>query len=288
MRSICSIITQSLAGLALVGLVSGCSSLSKKPAEPVRLYVFDCGTVDVKDISLFSPGVDVGQKRQLVATCYLIKHPKGLLMWDTGFPDALADNPKGVTGFDGKMLFKRSKTLVSQLEEIGVKPEDINYVAFSHMHGDHSGNGNLFINATVIMQKEEYQAAFGPDAAKFGFDKEHYIKLANNKSIQLEGDYDVFGDGKVVIMRAIGHTPGHQSLFVNLEKSGPVVLSGDLYHFKKNREHRRVPAFNFNKELTLESMDKIEKLTYEKKARFWIQHDPEQNKEIAHSPAYHE
>jgi N-acyl homoserine lactone hydrolase len=271
-----------------ITLLTGCSSAPKAPTEPMKLYVFDCGTVDVKDISLFSPGVDKGKKRQLVVSCYLIKHPQGLLVWDTGLPDGLVKMPKGASAFGGAMQLKRSKTLVGQLAEIGVKPEDVKYVAFSHMHGDHSGNGNLFTNATVIMQKEEYAAAFGPDSAKFGFDKANYEKLATNKSIQLEGDYDVFGDGKVTVMRAIGHTPGHQTLLVDLEKSGPVMLSGDLYHFKKNRENKGVPSFNFNKELTLQAMEKIEKATYDKKARFWIQHDPEQNKEIAHSPSYHE
>ncbi len=104
----------------------------------------------------------------------------------------------------------------------------------------------------------------------------------------INGDFDVFGDGTVVIKRAVGHTPGHQVLFLDLKETGPLVLSGDLYHFTSNRTHKRVPSFNFNKEQTLTAMDDIEKFVKEKGAQLWIQHDLEQNASIKHSPAFYQ
>lgn len=274
-----------LAVVVSVGFV-GCAHSSKAP--PLRMYVFKCGEITINDVSLFSPGVDAGAKKTVDVSCYLIQHPKGMMVWDTGLPDGLVAKPEGIDVFDGKMHLKVLKPFALQLKEIGVTPDKVDYVAFSHMHSDHAGNGNLFNNATVLMQKEEYAAAFGKNSSKFGFDKKNYEKLAYSKVVQLEGNYDVFGDGSVMILRAPGHTPGHQALYVKLEKSGPVVLSGDLYHFKSNRENRRVPAFNFNKDQTLASMDAIEKFVADKNTRFWIQHDPDQNAEIVHAPQFHE
>ena len=89
----------------------------------------------------------------------------------------------------------------------------------------------------------------------------------------LGGDHDVFGDGTVRIIAAEGHTPGHQVLFVDLEDTGPVVLSGDPYHFQYSRANRVVPLFNVDAEQTLQSMAKVEALVAETGADFWLQHD---------------
>ena len=180
------------------------------------------------------------------------------------------------------------KTFISQLEEINIKPEEIDYLGISHFHGDHTGNANLFTQAQLIIQQEEFDAAFGEDPAKFGFNPDSYNKLDRSKINVVQGDKDVFGDGSVIIKRAVGHTPGHQVLFVDLPDTGPIVLSGDLYHFTTNRTHKRVPSFNFNKEQTLESMDEIEAFVKEKGAKLWIQHDLEENAAIKHSPQFYQ
>ncbi len=110
--------------------------------------------------------------------------------------------------------------------------------------------------------------------------------MRNNETILLDGKHDVFGDGSVIIMPAPGHTPGHQVLFVDLLEAGPIMLSGDLYHFTENRLHRRVPVFNFDAEMTLQSMETIEAFLTATGATLWIQHDLEQNASIPHSPTY--
>lgn len=253
----------------------------------LRLYVFDCGTIDVSDISLFSPGVDTGRKKTLTDSCYLVAHPKGTLMWDTGLPDAIAKD-KGGKKLSDDFSARLRKPLARQFKEIGYAPGAVTYLGLSHMHFDHIGNVSLFPKATVLMQAEEHDAAFGPNSAKFGNDPNTYPTLAANPVTKLSGDHDVFGDGSVVIKRAIGHTPGHQTLFVKLPKTGNILISGDLAHFTKNWENRRVPSFNFDKALSLKAMEEQAQFIKANKASLWIQHDLEQNAGIRHAPKYYE
>ena len=276
------------ASLLLIGSSVGAaaSAADAKPVTTPRVYVFDCGTVDVKDISVFSPGVDVGKKKTLTNSCYLIAHPKGNLVWDKGLSDELASAPAGkiVPGFHLTL----KKTLASQMKEAGYAPDAVTYLGLSHMHFDHIGNVALFPKATLLMQKEEYESATGPEASKFGNDPKNYPTLAANPVQQLNGDHDVFGDGTVVVKRALGHTPGHQVLFLKLKKTGNVLLSGDMTHFTKNWENRRVPSFNFDKETSVKTMNEITDFIKANKATLWIQHDLEQNLKIKDAPKFYE
>lgn len=280
--------TLMLAAMAtLAATASAALAADTKPLTSPRVYVFDCGTIEVTDISVFSPGVDRGKKKTLTDSCYLIAHPKGNLVWDTGFSDELAAVAEGKKVSDNFHV-RLKKPLAAQLKEAGYTPADVNFLGLSHMHFDHIGNVGLFPKATLLMQKEEYESAMGPDAAKFGNDPKNYPTLAANPNQQLSGDHDVFGDGTVVIKRAIGHTPGHQSLFVKLKKTGNVVLSGDLAHFTKNWTHRRVPSFNFDKAQSVKAMDDMAAFMKANKATFWIQHDLEQNARLRRAPKYYE
>lgn len=277
-----------LCAVILAGLLNGCASLATNRAEPapdIRLYVFQCGNITSHDVSLFSPGVNVGQSKQLTDSCYLIRHPQGDLFWDAGLPDGIG--PDGIEVRNGAFFLSVTEPLRAQLDAIQVKPEEIEWLGVSHFHSDHTGNANWFNNATLLIQKEEYDAAFGANPQQYGFDPESYNQFNATNTKQLAGDYDVFGDGRVLIKKAVGHTPGHQMLYLDLPNSGPIMLSGDLYHFTSNREHRRVPAFNFDKEQTLQSMEQIEQFVKDHGAQFWIQHDKEQNANIRHAPEYY-
>lgn len=264
--------------------LTACSLFKPEPVD-IKLYVFECGNITVKNVALFSPGINEGKSKQLTNSCYLIQHPQGNLLWDTGLPDKIG--PEGIEIWDGAFHLRVTQPLTAQLDSIQIKPEDIRFLGISHFHSDHTGNANLFSNASLLIQSEEFDAAFGPEPQTYGFAPESYSQLDRNKIEVLNGDHDVFGDGSVIIKKAVGHTPGHQMLLVKLPNTGPVMLSGDLYHFTSNRQHRRVPSFNFNKEQTLQAMDAIEKFVAEQKAQFWIQHDLEQNKDIRHAPAFY-
>ncbi|HZP91488.1 MAG TPA: N-acyl homoserine lactonase family protein [Burkholderiales bacterium] len=253
-----------------------------------RMYVLQCGESRTNDVSMWSPGVDVGKPREFSNNCYLIRHEKGLMLWDAGMSDAIAALPEGMPAAGGLLTMRVTRTLASQLDGIGVAPTDIGRIAFSHFHADHCGNANLFTAATLYIQEAEYEAAFGPNPSRFGFNPVYYDQLRANPVVRLRGDHDVFGDGSVVILSTPGHTPGHQSLLVRLPKTGAVVLSGDAVHFQENWIHRRVPARNYDREQSLQSMEKIAAVLAESKARLWINHDKAQSAGIPHAPDYME
>ena len=253
-----------------------------------RLYVLNCGESETKDVSMWSPGVDVGQPRTFSDSCYLIHHDKGWMLWESGIADAVADKPDGVVAGGGILTLRVRKTLQSQLRELAIAPGDIKYLGFSHFHGDHVGNANLFTEVTLYIQQAEYDAAFGSEPAKFGFNPALYEKLRSTPIVRLQGDHDVFGDGSVMIYSTPGHTPGHQSLLVRLPKTGPVLLSGDAVHFRENWENRRVPARNFNQEQSLASMEKLAAILEREHATLWINHDKPQTDALAHSPEFFE
>ena len=250
-----------------------------------RMYVLECGESKTSDVSAnWSPGVDVGVAREFSDNCYLIRHGSRLFLWDSGMPDAIAAKPEGVSAANGLLTLWVRKTLASQLRALGIAPTDVTDIAFSHFHSDHVGNANLFTSARLYIQEPEYDAAFGPNATKFGFNPALYAKLEANPTTKLHGDHDVFGDGSVVIVSTPGHTPGHQSLLVRLPKRGAVVLSGDMVHFRENWIHRRVPARNFDKEETLRSMEKVAALLESEHAELWINHDKAQSATIPKAP----
>jgi N-acyl homoserine lactone hydrolase len=267
-------------------LLAACAPMAPAPQSGLqRMYAIYCGEAQVPDVSPWAPGVAPGTAMLFSDNCYLIVHAKGYMLWDSGFADALADKPDGMLGNRG-MVMKRARTLAAQLAEIGVAPADVKYIAFSHTHSDHVGNANLFTAATLYIQQPEYDAAFGPDAAKFGFVAANYDKLRSSPTVKLNGDYDVFGDGSVTIVSTPGHTPGHQSLLVRLPKTGAVVLSGDFVHFRDNFDKRRAPSFNFNQEQSLQSIDKVAALLKAERGQLWINHDSAQSATIPHAPQY--
>ena len=245
-----------------------------------RLYVLDCGVNLGKDQSRWSPGVNEGKPIEFSDNCYLIRHAKGLLLWDTGIADAVAAMPNGMVVANGAIIQRRAKTLAAQLVEIGVKPADVTYLAVSHTHGDHVGNVALFASSTVLIQAVEYDWAMSqPTKPAFA---------ATQKFEKLAGDRDVFGDGSITILSTPGHTPGHQSLLVVLPKTGALVLSGDAVHFQDNWEHRRVPSMNTSRDQTLASLQRIATVLEERKAKLWINHDKPQSAQLRYAPAYYE
>jgi glyoxylase-like metal-dependent hydrolase (beta-lactamase superfamily II) len=255
------------------------ASSSAMAAGVDKLYILDCGHGSAPDQSRWSPGVNVGVPLQVSDNCYLIHHAQGWLLWDTGINDSVAAMPDGLKGENGAPSWIRTKTLAGQLEELGLKPFDIKAIAVSHTHPDHIGNVEEFPQAMLYVQKAEYDWPGLNGAPRFN---------PNHPVTKLEGDHDVFGDGSVVIVSTPGHTPGHQSLLVRLPKTGAVVLSGDVAHFKDNWDNRRVPAFNTSKEQSLASMERIAGILTKEHAQLWINHDKAQSDAQKKSPDFYE
>jgi N-acyl homoserine lactone hydrolase len=272
----------------VISLVAGCAEMpGERQGAVQRMYVLNCGESRVEDVSRWTPGINIGKPWEFSANCYLIRHAKGLMLWDSGINDSVAAMPEGLARSKVAPRYWLRKTIVAQLAEIGVAPAQVTHVAFSHTHSDHVGNANLFTAATLYIQEAEFDAAFGSEAAsKFNFEPANYAKLRANPIVKLKGDHDIFGDGSVMILSTPGHTPGHQSLLVRLPKTGPVVLSGDMVHLQDNWMNRRVPAFNFNREQSLRSMEKVAAVIEKNKAQLWINHDKAQSATIPKAPAY--
>lgn len=251
-----------------------------------KLYIFDCGYIAFNDITAFGLSNDDTDVREMFVPCYLIEHEKGTLFWDGGLPLAWAGQP-GNTDEQG-MTVEYQRSVIDQLADINYTPADIDMVAFSHFHFDHVGAANAFTASHLLIQQTEYDAAFMHADENPVFDPSVYNELANNSKTLLNGDHDVFGDGSVMIISAPGHTPGHQTLLIDMENTGKIMLSGDLYHFEFSREHRRTPEFNTDKAATLRSMEKVENLLAEVGATLWIEHNMALAQTLKKSPEYYD
>lgn len=268
-------------------LLAACATPTEQAGSGVdRMYVINCGENHVKDVSRWTPGVNIGQPHVFANHCYLIRHARGWMLWDTGNADRLAAMPNGLSVAGGAITVYMKKPLLESLKEIGVTPADIKHFAMSHAHGDHSGNANYFTAATLYVQRAEYSAMFGPEPQKFGFIAANFEKLRSNPAMIIDGDHDVFGDGTVTVKAAPGHTPGHQVLVVRLPKTGPVMLSGDMVHLQYSWTYRVVPSFNFDIPRSMATIDAMKAYAGKTGAKLWVNHDREQNAGVPKAPAF--
>jgi len=241
------------------------------PAAELKMYRFNGGTVIVNNLQIFSQGdLYEGESKQFANSYYVIEHPNGKLVWDTGLPNALVGKDP-FTSPDGNFTVSRKVTAGNQLKAVGLDAADIDYLALSHTHFDHTGAATVFKNATWLVQEKEYTHVKSEEIQKNNPDQYNAIKDLSKIQI-INGDHDVFGDGSVIIKSAPGHTPGHSTLFVDLP-SGPILLSGDLYHFNENREGKVVPSFNTSIIETKASMEAFEAFAKAKNATVILQHE---------------
>lgn len=249
-------------------------TMASEPAEELQLIKLDCGTIYVSDLNIFSVEGDyAGQTDTFTDTCWLVRHPDGDLLWDLGLPGELVE-----AGEQTQDVFSVSleKTISDQLIEMGLGMSDVEMVAISHSHFDHVGQAGDLDPATIWLVNEAEYGFMFPEAGAEGDDQsESQFPAFEGLTRETIGDnHDVFGDGSVIIIETPGHTPGHSSLLVNLPETGPVLLTGDLYHREESREGERVPAFNFDVEQTRASIAEFEARAEELGARVIIQHEP--------------
>jgi N-acyl homoserine lactone hydrolase len=242
--------------------------------KPLHVAVLDCGTITVSDLDIFSSAGDyAGQSDTLTDTCFLVHHPKGMLLWDLGLPGMLVGNGENTQGV---FTVSMDTSMTDQLAEHDIVPSEIDYVAISHSHFDHIGQIDQVQGSTWLVNQKEKDAMFPPDGSgPYDPSLAPTFAMFNPMEQLVIGDeYDVFGDGSVVIFQTPGHTPGHSSLQLMMPESGPVVLTGDLYHRAESRELKRVPRFNSSEPDTLASMDAFEARAERLGAKVIIQHEP--------------
>lgn len=286
--------------LALILMVAGTrnASAGSKLPDPVsaavadKLYRLDCGHSLANDESVWTPGENAGRDIEFSSTCWLIKHRADWLLWDTGVPETALGNPNGWSTLPSLIVYHLDRSVTDQLAAIGLKPGDIGQVAISHTHGDHVGNVWLFPNATIVMQRAEYNWIYSPNGPNDNVNQLMALArklLGTPKKLQLiDGDTDVFGDGSVTLVSTPGHTPGHQSLLVHLKKSGFIILSGDVAHLEENFEKDIVPSLNTDRAESIASMERVRQLIATYKATFFINHDKSQTDALKLLPAFYD
>ena len=274
--------------LAVVAIASSAMAEQRKAQLPksVRLYVFDCGSLNITDTSPYQLKKEDLATNYMSVPCFLVAHPKGTLMWDVGaVPDSAFKPGEGPATLRSATS---NKPLTAQLAEIGYSPSDITYLSFSHFHWDHVGNANVFASATWLVRKLEREIMFA-DPPSPRTEPANYSALKNSKTVIVtKDDHDVFGDGTVVMKSTPGHSPDHQVLFLKLAKTGPLLLSGDLYHYPEERKLNRVPTTEFNAAQTVASRAAVEAFLKKSGAQLWIEHDFPANARLKKAPAFYE
>ena len=296
-RPILATVAATLAFTAFsVGAEQTASPARRTPPPPsTRLYVFDCGTLHVADLGRFQLKKEEVATGDMAVACFLIAHPKGTLIWDPGTVPDTAWKPTGgpvrhsvILPDSQERQVTMTKPLLPQLAAAGYSPADITHLAFSHYHYDHTANANEFARATWLVRQTEHDAMFAakPPAVT---QPSTYEALRNSKTVIITSDdHDVFGDGRVVIKVAPGHTPGHQTLYVRLQKTGDILLSGDLWHYPEERTLNRMPVFEFSQEQTRTARAGIEAFLKKTGAQLWMQHDFTANAKLRKAPEYYD
>ncbi len=272
---------QLIFGLLILSIL-GCNTPKSKIENPIlKVYVLDGGYLDFRDYSFFSHDSSyIGQKKSFDNAIFLIEHENGRLIWDVGLPDTFADRDPEKIDTTGALTSYIREKLIDQLGKMQITPDSIDYLSVSHTHFDHIGNGNYFMNSIWIVNEDEYEWAFGEKA-----DTKLYDSLKNSKHQLFKDSYDVFKDSTVVIYSLPGHTPGHSCLSIKL-KDKYLLLTGDLYHFNEQREFRRIPTFNTDVEMTLQSMERFEELAKRLDAKVIIQHERAHFQNLPKFPEY--
>ncbi len=260
--------------LALGLIAAACAAAQAQTPPEVTLTRLDCGTSGAP--------VDVGQrfsdtyafnnlKLVFVFSCYLIKHGDEYMLWDTG-------HGMGAGAVAPKV------SVVDQLAQLSLKPEQIKFVGISHYHADHTGQAASFPAATLLIGKGDWDVltAATPNPAANPVPFAPWIK-GGSKVETLPLDKDVFGDGTVVVLNTPGHTPGHHSLMVRLKDLGDMLISGDLAHFHENYEGFGVPTFNTDRAATVASLERFKKIAANRRATVILQHDA---RDVGKLPAF--
>lgn len=260
-----------LATLSLTGGASSAENASKNPPADLELWRLDCGEMRIDDISYFSDAFAYDGRSAVISNgCYLIRNADRYLLWDAGLPAELLGNKAPDDGWTSSI----STTIADQIKQLGIAPADVDFISVSHYHGDHIGQAGDFAASTLVMSEADaafIRAAQTSNARKRltqWFDK-------GAKIVNFKGDHDVFGDQTVTILATPGHTPGHGALLVNLPKTGPVLLTGDLFHFRSEIGRRNVSRWNTSRADTIASIERFEAIVSALEPIVVVQHEPE-------------
>ena len=265
-----------------------CSAAIAK--DSIKLYQVSSGVLKF-DKGWLTAMRDVGKILEFPVAMYIIDHPRGLLLYDTGMNAAVSDGK--CESYWGKGLCsafmpiqRRDQVIDKWLEKFGYSVDDVKYVVTSHMHLDHAGNMEMFPKAVHVLQKAELKAAWWPEKfQRAAFVLKDYDNARDFNYLQLDGDFDLFGDGSVVVLDTKGHTQGHQSLMVKLKNTGTLFLAGDAVYTPEN-EAGVIPGITWNTYESMKSIDRLKMLRDSHQGSIWYSHGIAQYAEHKHDTYY--
>jgi len=285
---------------ALVASIIGFGTASMAAEQDIKLYVFSSGALTIGKGILQNLG-PLDPPIQVPVGFFVVRHPKGNVLFDTGNNDKIITDPSywGASFTALKPVNTPDVAIDTQLQKIGLKPDDIKYVVASHLHLDHGGNVGKFPNSTIVVQKDEVRNAFWPEPGTGGpymLGDVMPLRKANSdypnavKMIQLNGDLDLFGDGTVVVKRWVAHTPGSQMMTVRLKNTGLIILTGDNVYFRENVEKSLPPniVLAYNPSGFMSAYEWIRHMMATEKADFFTAHDPDAFKAMKKAPQFYD
>ena len=247
-----------------------------------RLYWTASGIYGPFNIQGLIPSYPNARDITIPINMWVLDHPKGLVVYDTGNNVAISDGACKTHWVEGLCDFlqpsqTRNDVIDKQLEKLGYTTDDVKILITSHSHLDHIGNIEMFPNAIHVIQKKELYQAWWPE--KFQRGGAHvladYDDARDFNYMELTGDYDLFGDGTVMIYSTPGHTMGHQSVKVKLPETGTVILSQDAIWMKENLEG--YPAgLNYSVLDYTNSVNRLKMMRDIEGAQLWFGHSQEQ------------
>ena len=244
----------------------------------INVYALGTGYIELDRASMVSD-LEPGQPWTVPVTSFLVSHPSGKLLFDTGVHCQARLDPLARLGAERmKRLAVKSQAgddVVPQLATLGLTPDDIRFVANSHLHFDHCGGNEFFPRATFLVQRPELESArrpgFVPGYNPSPIDFDHPLDYR-----MIEGEHDVFGDGSVILFPTYGHTPGHQSLRVRAGKQGQIVCASDACYTRENMDRDVLPKILWDASVMSESLAALRKLRDQVGATMFYGHDPAQ------------
>ena len=288
---------KALAGIAAIA-IGMCFSAAQ--AQDLKLYAFSSGALTIGKGALVNNAPNE-PPIQVPVGFFVIRHPKGNVLFDTGNNDKIIKDPKYWGAFYDalKPVNTPDVAIDVQLQKIGLKPDDIKYVVPSHLHLDHGGNVDKFPKSTIVVQRDEIVNAFWPKAGTGGpymIGDVLPLRAPNSdypnaqKMLQLEGDLDLFGDGTLVVKRWVAHTPGSQMMTVRLKNTGLIILTGDNVYMRENVEKSIPPniVLAYNPQGFLTAFEWIRQTMANEKADFFTAHDPDAFKAMKKAPEFYD
>lgn len=282
---------KSVAGvLGAMAMMAGAGAQAADAPPDVKLMQLSVGKIEL-DKGFMTAMVDVGTKIKIPVPAYVIQHPRGLVLFDTGMNQATADGNcanywgQGLCGAFNSIQ-GRDEVIDRQLKAAGFDVSDVKYVVYSHFHLDHAGNIKMFPKAKHVVQKAELRAAWWPEKfQRAAYVMKDFDTTRDYDFIQVEGDFDLFGDGTIVLLDTKGHTQGHQSLQVKLKNTGTVLLAADAIYTAEN-EAGVIPGITWNTAASMQAIDRLKQIRDARQGQLWYSHDAEQHAQNAKTKVF--